>query len=195
MRHKPLIIWDFDDVLFPLTESWFAHRGKQMQSQITSFTEIIENPPHTLMGITIEAYLESLDSFRISNEAQEILPHKDIQNWFAMFGSDYNNEILTARPLHTLDAAKEWVARHFPNYFQGFGFVPSPRPGVDISGYPASKRAFIEEVGLKPQYFIDDKAKTVADIAQIPGVKSILYPAPWNAARGLSTQPQQLMNG
>jgi hypothetical protein len=195
MNKKPIIIWDFDDVLFPLTENWFNQVGAGMQSRITRYEEVTVNPPLELMGLSLDDYLGSLDSFRLSDFAQTIKPKKVIQNWFAVYGSAYENEVLTARPLHTLEAAKTWLANYFPNYFSGFGFVPSARPGVDISGYPKSKRAFLEAENMRPQYFIDDKAETVADISAMGGIHAILYPAPWNAARSLSSDPNILING
>jgi hypothetical protein len=195
MNDKPLIVWDFDDVLFPLTEAWFSHVGRKFQTEVKAYDQIVKNPPLDIMGISLDEYLESLDTFRNSEIALNIEPKKVILNWFAVYGSAYRNEVLTARPLNTLDIAKEWLSKHLPNYFQGFGFVPSARPGIDISGYPKSKRAFLEKEGMSPQFLIDDKAATIDDVSQMPGVKAILYPAPWNEAYGKSPDPQKLMNG
>ena len=195
MNPKPLIVWDFDDVLFPLTEAWLKASGRTMQSRIVQYEQFTENPPNKIMGIPLSEYLESLDAFRLSPEAQTIEPKKVILNWFAIYGSAYRNEVLTARPLHTVTAAKSWLAIHFPNYFQGFGVVPAARPGVDISGYPQTKRAFLEAEGLKPQFFIDDSNSNISDVALMPEVHTILYPAPWNRAHGGNLDPQKLMNG
>lgn len=179
---KPLIVWDYDDVLYPMMEAWFIAAGRKIQSHVDHFKHISENPPHNLMEINLSKYYESLDRFRNSEQALAIAPKNEITNWFRQNGGRYRHFVLTARPLHTLESAQKWLNNFFPGVFEGFGFVPSQRPGHDLSQYHRSKREYLEKEELSCTYFVDDKVSTVNDVAEIQGVTAITYPQPWNHA-------------
>lgn len=193
---KPLIVWDFDDVLFPLTEAWFTVCGPKIQSRITHFHQITENPPHLIMGISLEYYHESLDNFRNSEEAQLIQLNPNISDWLRINGAAYQHFILTARPLNTIKAAQCWLGNNFSEPLAGFGFVPAGRTGQELSGYYRSKQDYLMGEGMLPNYFIDDNATTINAVAKgSHGAVTILFPAPWNRAWSDKENIQALLPG
>lgn len=192
---KPLIVWDFDDVLFPLTEFWFAAYGHRIQSKITQYDQITENPPHVIMGISREQYHESLDQFRNSEQAQSLQINRKILEWLGVNGTAYKHYILTARPINTIKSAQKWLKNNFFEPLEGFGFVPAERPGQDLSGYYRTKQDYLKGEGIQFEYFVDDNPVTINAVANIHTATTILFPAPWNAAWADQRNIQALLPG
>ena len=65
------IVWDVDDVLNNLMQSWLetAWLPAHPACQIT-YRLLTENPPHHLLGISKIEYLQSLDDFRLNRFGQ-----------------------------------------------------------------------------------------------------------------------------
>jgi len=173
------IIWDIDDVLNDCMRTWLekcwlpAHPERLMK-----FEEIRENPPHRLLGVAREEYLASLDAFRLSPQAQAMVPDVHLMAWFRNHGFSFRHIALTARPRKTVSPAIEWVLRHFGEWFQTFSFVPAQRPG-DAPGHPdRDKAGFLSWLG-KADYFIDDSPENV-ESAQCLGIAAFLVARPWN---------------
>lgn len=192
---KPLIVWDFDDVLFPLTEFWFAAWGQKIQAKITRYDQITENPPHKMMEISLNQYLETLDQFRNSEQAQSLPLNPTIFDWLQVNGAFYNHFILTARPLHTIEVAQNWLNNNFPEPLEGFGVVPAERAGQDLTGYYRTKQDYLEGEGIKFDYFIDDNPVTIGAVSKIHRAATVLFPAPWNVAWAKRRNIQALLPG
>ena len=172
------IVWDVDDVLNDLMRAWFteewapAHRECRL-----SYANIRENPPHHVLGVTKAEYLASIDAFRISEKARSMRPTPAILEWLRCYGARYRHVALTARPLDSIPCLAEWLFRHFGTYFRCFGVVPS-RLDSSEPRYDRDKRDFLTWF-RKADLFVDDSEENVAAAKRL-GIRSVLYPQPWN---------------
>jgi hypothetical protein len=173
------IIWDIDDVLNDLTKQWLeiswlpSHPGCTLK-----YEDVTDNPPHLLLGVTREEYLESLDEFRLSSRAGEMMPEIFLINWFRENGSRFRHIALTARPRKTVPPAVDWMLRHFGEWFQTFSFVPAERPG-EAPGHPDRDKAGFLSWLDKADYFIDDNDGNVTAAGHL-GIATFLVSRPWN---------------
>src|SRR5260370_13733632 len=123
------IVWDVDDVLNDLMFAWFTDAWKPSHPTCTlSYSEITENPPDRVLGISRSEYLSSLDAFRLSDRARNLQPNSAIVEWLQTNGAGYRHVALTARPLANTPQAAEWLFRHFGAYLRGFGVIPARLP-------------------------------------------------------------------
>lgn len=174
------IVWDVDDVLNDLMHAWFTSVWKPANpGSRARYQDIADNPPYRSLGISEADYLASLDDFRLSGLARHMAPNPAVLEWLRTYGDAYRHVALTARPLNSAPAAAEWLFRHFGEYFRCFGVVPS-RQGTRTPVYDRDKGEFLEWLG-SADVFVDDSPANVA-MAQSAGVRSILYPQPWNSA-------------
>jgi uncharacterized HAD superfamily protein len=173
------IVWDIDDVLNSSTKTWLENCWLPAHSGCTlKYEDITENPPHRLLGVTREEYLESLDEFRHSSQAEAMIPEKHLINWFREDGSRFRHIALTARPRKTVSPAIEWMLKYFGEWFQTFSFVPAERPG-EAPGHPdRDKAGFLKWLG-KADYFIDDNHENVKAARHL-GIAAFLVSSPWN---------------
>src|SRR5258708_13968189 len=119
------IVWDVDDVLNNLTEFWLAGWRGTHPEAILDYPSISKNPPHDLLSISFETYLESLDRIRSSVEAHEKLTANPlIKEWLSRHGHRYRHMALTARPGHAAGPAAAWVLRHFGAWIRSVAFGP-----------------------------------------------------------------------
>jgi hypothetical protein len=175
------IVWDVDDVLNDFTRSWLetVWRPARPACRLT-YDGLAENPPHRLLGVTLETYLASLDAYRVSPEADALAPVPEVMDWFARFGDRFRHIALTARPLDTVPPASAWVFRHFGRWIRTFHFVPAARTGPAIPRYDLGKDDFLRWLG-KGDVFLDDSTANVEAVTRL-GMTAFLVPRPWNAA-------------
>jgi hypothetical protein len=179
------IVWDVDDVLNALMRDWFDGEWKPRHPGCRqTYTDLTRNPPHDVLGVTRNEYLDSLDQFRLSAAAREMAPNPEVMEWFRRYGVEFRHIALTARPLDTAPAAAEWVMRHFGDYIRVFGVVPC-RSAPATPFYDASKSEFLEWWG-RGDVLVDDSTDNIESAERI-GVCGVLFPQPWN--RGRSTRP------
>jgi hypothetical protein len=186
------IVWDIDDVLNDSTRVWLeycwlpAHPGCALR-----YDDLVENPPHLLLGVEKADYLKSLDLFRLSPLARDMTPDPRLLQWFRDNGTRFRHIALTARPRKTVSAAIDWVLLYFGQWFQTFSFVPAERPG-ETPGHPdLGKGDFLAWLG-RADYFIDDHPANVLG-AQELGIEAFLVARPWNT--GGSTLEEIVENG
>ena len=176
------IAWDIDDVLNDLMLAWFTADWKPAHPGCTlSYSDITENPPDRVLGITRGEYLQSLDAFRASGRADAMAPNPAVMEWLRIEGARYRHIALTARPLDSAPHAAAWLFRHFGTHLRGFGLVPSRLPS-DAPAYDRDKGEFLEWFG-KAGLLVDDSEENIR-AAERAGVRCLLYPQPWNRARG-----------
>lgn len=174
------IVWDVDDVLNDLMRAWFEGNWLPSHPECRlAYADIKENPPHRLLGIERAEYLESLDRFRLSAQAEDMTPDANLLKWFERYGRHFRHIALTARPSKTVYPALKWTILHFGRWFQTFSFVPSERPGEASVGLDKSKGDFLVWLG-RANYFIDDSPANV-DVAANLGIRSFLISRPWNS--------------
>lgn len=175
----PTIVWDIDDVLNDLMRQWFEQEWCASRPDCTiRYEDLHSNPPHEYIGASKGEYLASLDSFRLSAEAERMTPDLALLTWFHRYGANFRHVALTARPTHTAAAAFAWTIRHFGQWIQTLSFVPSARAGVVHSGPDHSKAGFLSWLG-KVDVFIDDSPANV-EAARRLGVRALLVKQPWN---------------
>lgn len=174
----PTFVWDIDDVLNGLMRDWLAEEWLPSHPSCKlTYSDLVENPPHRVLGVPREEYLASLDCFRVSAKAAAMQPNPAILAWFRLHGARHRHLALTARPLGSTPHAAEWLFRHFGGYVRCFGVVPS-RLEDGLPQYDQGKDAFLEWFG-KADYLIDDSPANIAAARNL-GVRGVLYPQPWN---------------
>ncbi len=176
------IVWDLDDVLNDLTRIWFESAWMTERPDCRlGYHELVENPPHRLLGITRDEYLQSLDRFRGSPEAEAMAPEQDLLRWFSRYGNRYRHVALTARPRESAGSGMKWLWAHFGEWIQTLAFVPSERPGQCSRQPDRSKADYLAWLG-KADYFIDDNAENCRAAAQL-GICTFMVAKPWNTSR------------
>jgi len=176
------IAWDVDDVLNNLMLMWFKQKWIEEHKDCKlNYEELVENPPHRLLGVGINEYLNSLDEYRLTNLYQQMNPGKEVIDWFNKYGDDFRHIALTSVPLVAASASAQWVFRHFGVWIRTFHFVPSKRDGQNIREYDNNKSAFLAWIS-KVDVFIDDSSSNINDAKSI-GIKGILWPRPWNDSK------------
>jgi phosphoglycolate phosphatase-like HAD superfamily hydrolase len=175
------IVWDIDDVLNDLMRSWFTQAWLPTHSGcLLAYSEITENPPVNVLGISRSEYLESLDVFRVSELAQRMQPNPHVLDWLQSYGSEYRHVALTARPLQSAPHAAEWLFRHFGAYMRTFGIVPT-RLAASEPSYDRDKAEFLRWLG-KADVLVDDSEENIIAAEKL-GVCGVLYPQAWNGCR------------
>ena len=173
------IAWDVDDVLNEMMFYWFEDCYKNEHNNIKqNFKDLVNNPPQDILGISNDEYLKSLDRFRISEKGRNLPPNQRVLAWFNEHGYKYRHVALTARPLKTVPILSEWVFRYYGDWIRTLSFIPSKRTGQNIPVYDSRKADFLTWFG-KADLFIDDSTENVQE-SEKAGIKSLLYPRPWN---------------
>jgi hypothetical protein len=180
------IVWDVDDVLNDLMGSWFRLWRQAYPGCGVRYEDLKKNPPHEVLGITMEGYLHSLDAFRLSPSYQHMEPIEEVKDWFLQKGGQFRHLALTAVPLRAAAFSAQWVVRNFGLWIRTFHFVPSKRKDEMIPHYENDKTEALERLGTV-DFFVDDHPEHVA-VARKAGIKSLLFPRPWNSGRMTVTE-------
>jgi hypothetical protein len=160
-------VWDIDDVLNDLMRSWFTEEWLPGHPECRlAYSDLLENPPHRVLGISKTGYLASLDAFRLSEKARAMAPNGGILDWFRCHGARHRHMALTARPLDSVPYLSEWLFHHFEN---------------GVPRYDTNKEDFLRWFG-KADVLIDDSRENIA-AARGLGIRNVLYPQPWNGNR------------
>ncbi len=177
------LVWDIDDVLNRLTHDWLEQAWKPAHPECrASYASIVANPPNRALGIPLETYLDSLDTFRASPAGVNLAPVPETLRWFERHGHRYRHLALTARPLDSAPQAAEWVLKHYGSWIRGFGFVPSSRPQDAFPVYDTTKADWLRWIGVG-DVLIDDSPGNLEG-ARKAGLATRLVPQPWNTASG-----------
>ncbi len=174
----PLILWDIDDVLNRLTMIWLETSAKKFTVRIP-YDELTENPPHELLNISKEDYLESLDDCR-SRFLYAEPPKTEIMLFFRTFGHHFRHLALSSVPAAFMGRSSEWVFRYFGSWIQSVCFIPSPRNNDPV--FTTLFRSKGEAAAAFGGILVDDSPANIAS-ANESGSEAILFPAPWNPAR------------
>lgn len=173
------IIWDVDDVLNDLMYSWFKEYQRVYDPNSNlSYHDLTQNPPHEILGITLNEYKLSLDNYRNSEKGRNLKPNEQIINWLRKDGAKFRHIALTARPKQTIPFLAEWIFHHFGDWIRTLSFIPSYREDEKLPVYDKTKTDFIIWLG-KVDYFIDDSEENIK-VAEKIGITSFLFPQPWN---------------
>jgi len=175
------LAWDIDDVLNDLMRTWFETWWRpQHPGCILNYEDIKKNPPHQLLGVELDEYLQSLDDFRLSGRYEHIQPNPEVLEWFKKDGSSFRHIAITSVPRVAAQVSASWVIRHFGDWIRTFHFVPSPRPGDIPQSYESSKIAYLKWLD-RVDIFIDDSEKNIYEIKTL-GISCFLISQPWNSS-------------
>lgn len=178
MNRLKTIVWDVDDVLNDLMHSWVLSWCQDHPRCAVGYEDLKENPPHKVLGITMDSYLRSLDAFRLSLSYQNMVPIREVRDWFLQNGSRFRHIALTAVPLRAASFSAQWVFKNFGIWIRAFHFVPSKREEETIPQYDGDKTTVLQHLGMV-DFFIDDHSENVI-AAQNGGINSLIFPRPWN---------------
>jgi hypothetical protein len=185
------IAWDMDDVLNNLVWAWF--HGEWLPSHPDCrlrYQDLVENPPHRILGIGQREFLELIDAFRESEKAANLTPNREILDWLAAYGARCLHVVLTARPTGSLPQMSHWLFRHFGSYVRALGVVPV-RLKPDEPAYHKSKGEFLAWFG-NVDVMVDDSEENLRS-TEASGVRGIVFPQPWNSSRGTVYDALQLL--
>lgn len=177
---RPRIIWDLDDTLNELMRAWLGWHDLQTATAggRVAFWALSENPPHRVLGLSLEAYLASLDAFRVSPAARALRPPSAVRTWFASHGHAFEHHVISARPVGTVPAAAAWVFTHFGLWIRHFHVAPARRVHQRLPDAGRKKSEIIASLG-GADFYVDDNAEELRR-AQAVVRTCLLVSQPWN---------------
>lgn len=175
------LAWDVDDVLNEFMREWLkVWRRPQHPGCMLNYEDIRKNPPHQLLGVDMDEYLQSLDEFRLSGRYEQMQPNSKVLEWFKKYGSSFRHIAVTSVPRIAAAVSASWVIRHFGDWIRTFHFVFSPRRGEILPDYDITKADYLKWLN-RVDILIDDNEYNVAGLTII-GVQYFLVSRPWNSS-------------
>ena len=157
--------------------SWYNDcKSILISDGIIEYNDIYKNPPHEIIGISFEQYIDSLDEFR-EKKFSSLLPNEIVLNWFMEKGYRFRHVALSAVPRKAAHISSQWVIKHFGHWIRTYSFIPSPR-GERDSLYDQNKYEYLKWLN-KADIFIDDNERNFKHVSKL-GIKPIIFPQPWN---------------
>ena len=181
---KAVIVWDIDDVLNDLMREWFKEFSKAFHTNV-NYEDLIHNPPCDILKIPLDSYLNSLDDFR-ERKMLNLAPAKEVMEWFEQHGAGYRHIALTAVPLKFAHFSAQWLFANYGKWFREFHFVPSPRKTDEAIKYDKNKGDILKRLD-RVDFFIDDNEANISQAKEL-GIKTIVFPRPWNKQRHISIE-------
>jgi len=176
MPERLIIVWDVDDVLNCLMESWLDYWNKKNNSNVC-YNEIKNNPPNKILGISKKLYLSNLDEFRNSEAGKNVKVNSIIKSWFKKNGNRFINIACTARPIHTMYNQSYWIYKNFGKWIHSI-CVADPARDTKANINYISKAEYISLIS-RPVLFIDDSEENINSVSE-SGADTLVYPQPWN---------------
>ena len=179
-RKTLTLAWDVDDVLNGLMRAWLETWWRpQHPGCMLNYEDIKKNPPHELLGVELDEYLQSLDEFRLSGRYEQMQPNPEALEWFKKHGSSFRHVAVTAVPRIAAPVSSSWVIRHFGDWIRTFHFVPSSRPGDIPTTYKSTKAGCLKWLN-RVDIFIDDNMRDIHEVSSL-GTRCFLVLQPWNS--------------
>ena len=175
------IVWDIDDVLNDFMRCWFeVYKYTHMPKCTLDYQDLTENPPHEILGLTLEEYHRSIDKFRLSQEFDQMQPNQQVHQWFIKYGNIYRHIALTAVPRHAVSKSAAWTLRHYGDWIRTFAFVPSERKGQDLPVYDLTKSDYLKWLNNSDILIEDNETNTVG--LKSNTIRSLIINRPWNSS-------------
>lgn len=175
------IVWDVDDVLNDLMRDWLEQAWKPSHPECgLAYDQVVENPPHRVLGISLKDYQVSLDCFR-SDKFAGMAPVPEALAWFHQYGNMFRHIALTSVPLAGAGVSSGWVFKHFGQWIRSFNIVPSHREGSGVFQYDQTKADFLTWWGKADIVVVDDNSTTIRAMRDL-GIPAVLAPRPWNSS-------------
>ena len=154
------IVWDVDDVLNDLLRNWLDSAWlRESPDCPVGYDQLCENPPHRVLGISLEEYLRSIDAFRRERGAH-LVPNREqaAGTWAA------------------------WVTGHFGRWIRSFNFIPSHRPGENLPVFDQTKGEYLRQWARVDAIVEDNPANIESGRAH--RIPAVAVPPPGNGASG-----------
>lgn len=174
------LVWDVDDVLNDFMRCWLEQWWNPITGSHIQYNDLISNPPHDILGVSLDKYRKSIDAFRLSEKFETMEPNKYFQRWFQNHGHSYRHIALTAVPRQAASHSANWVFRHFGDWIRTFAFVPSKRRGERIPEYDTSKNEYLKWLN-NADVFIDDNESNIAGVNS-ETAQCLIVSRPWNSS-------------
>ena len=179
MSELPIIVWDVDDVLNRLMDSWLKSWNQKNDLNV-ALMNIKDNPPHEILKISKETYFNSLDDFRNSEAGINVEENSTVKNWFENHGSRFYHMACSARPIHTMPNQAWWIYHNYGQWIHTVHVAGTGR-NKEMDYKNISKADFISWID-KEVLFIDDSEENVNAVSET-GSETMLYPQPWNSSK------------
>lgn len=175
------LAWDVDDVLNEFMRTWLNTWWRPEHPDcMLNYEDIKKNPPHQLLGVKLDEYLQSLDDYRLSGLYEQMQPNPKALEWFEKHGSSFRHIAVTSVPRIAAPVSASWVIRHFGDWIRTFHFVPSPRRAEILPEYDTTKADYLKWLD-RVDILIDDNEHNVTDLT-ITGIQYFLVSRPWNSS-------------
>ena len=175
------LAWDVDDVLNELMRTWLEVWWRPQHSGcMLNYEDIRENPPHQLLGVKLDEYLQSLDDYRLSGLYEQMQPNPEMLEWFEKHGSSFRHIAVTSVPRVAAPVSASWVIRHFGDWIRTYHFIPSPRSAEILPKYDATKTDYLRWLNLV-DILIDDNKQNVTGL-KTTSIQYFLVSRPWNSS-------------
>lgn len=171
------IAWDVDDVLNNLMQAWLEDFCEQKNIEF-EYENIVTNPPHELLGISLAEYHTSLDEFRKSKKALYLNPNPQIIEWMEKNQNKFKHITLSGTSTETAKYGAFWVMKNFSKWINSYNIVPSYRAGENFVRQNETKKDFLQWMNVV-DILIEDNQKNYEDAKSL-GIKSFLVARPWN---------------
>ncbi len=187
------LIWDVDDVLNDFMRCWFEQWWRPKSGSPLCYEELVSNPPHNTLGISLEEYRNSIDEFHLSNLFKQMSPNPEVKKWFLDYGHLLRHIVLTGVPRLAAAASASWVFKHFGDWIRTFTFIPSERLGPDLPVYDITKTEHLRWLN-KANIFIEDNETNIKNTDKL-GVRGFIVSRPWNSSTTRMNEILQELSG
>ena len=170
---KPVIAFDFDDVLTPHFSGLIAWFNR------TYGTKLVMADNHALhlsaWGVkTREAAIERVQHYFDSDDFKHEQPYPEAIEVIGQLETRYKLVVITGRDEMIEAATQAWLEKYFPKVFHAVHFTAQ----YSLVGKARSKAEVAQSVNAA--YFVDDYLPAVLEVASV-GIPSIIFGTyPWN---------------
>lgn len=146
-----------------------------------NYNELVENPPHNILGIDLQEYQNSIDAFRHSKLFEDMPPNTEVLEWFRKYGQQFRHIALSAVSRNSVTASASWLLTHFGDWIRTFTFIPSQRSGENLPLYDLTKADYIKWLN-KADVLIEDNKNNIAGLEQL-NIRRFIVARPWNSSK------------
>ena len=170
---RPVIAFDFDDVLMSFTRGFIAFHNR-MYGTALAYEDLISYDA-TPYQCNFETFTERVHLFYRSPDHAEVAPIPGSIEAIRSLQDRYLLDVVTSRPAVVRDRTHAWTNRFFPDIFRTFhstnGF------GASHDAPKRSKSTVCKEIGAS--ILVDDALEHAVEVAQ-KGIPVLLPDRPWN---------------
>jgi hypothetical protein len=161
---------------------WFEQWWRPQKTNCKlNYNDLVENPPHNILGINLQEYQNSIDAFRSSELFRDLPPNAEVLEWFRKYGRLFRHIALSAVPRNAAVASASWLFTHFGDWIRTFAFIPSQRNGENPPSYDLTKADYIKWLN-KADVFIEDNESNITGLEKL-NIQRFIVTQPWNSSK------------